>query len=166
MSSFLVYGSNAYRLRIEPRTFRSSKLSKPRCGSNSYPLSCYLHHISRKYLPTYYLCHQNVALTFQNFLTEVHWDQLKLYDGYDDQASLITRPLSGSLSTSLANRFQTTQQYLFVTFASDSSVTYGGFIATYTSKPTCYVILVYFSYISTMFMLSVDRNNGKYLFKK
>ena len=77
---------------------------------------------------------QIVELQIQRFSTEPVWDHVKLYDGFDDESSLITPPLSGALSTSMQNMFLTTQRYLFIQFTSDSSITNGGFNATYTSK--------------------------------
>ena len=77
---------------------------------------------------------QIVALQIQRFSTEPVWDHVKLYDGFDDESSLITPPLSGALSTSTQNMFLTTQRYLFIQFTSDSSITNGGFNATYTSE--------------------------------
>jgi CUB domain len=86
-------------------------------------------------------CCQNVEITIHNVTTESEWDQVMIYNGYDDQAKLLTPSLSGSLSTFMPEIIQTTQKYLYIKFTSDSSTTNEGFRATYTSKHTYYVIV-------------------------
>jgi CUB domain len=72
---------------------------------------------------------QVVVLTFVQFATEVNYDFVQLFDGYDNTSSVIAT-LTGSLYQTL---FYSTQQYMYIRFTSDGSVTSNGFNATYQS---------------------------------
>ena len=71
-----------------------------------------------------------MALTFLDFSTEECCDSVTLYDGYDDDSSPVIALLKGTISQT---QFYSTQQYMFIKFATDIGVTSSGFNATYQS---------------------------------
>jgi CUB domain len=70
-----------------------------------------------------------VALTFVQFSTESCCDSVSLYDGFDSTSFRIAS-LAGFLSQT---QYYSMQQYLFIRFTTDGSVTRSGFNATYQS---------------------------------
>jgi CUB domain len=71
-----------------------------------------------------------VALTFVQFDTETNYDFVQLFDGPDNTSTMIAT-LTGSLYYQAI--FYSTQQYMYIRFTSDASVTSNGFNATYQS---------------------------------
>jgi len=71
-----------------------------------------------------------VTISFDAFSTEDCCDFVYLYDGIDTTAPMMIA-LSGNVSPD--SLYTTTQHNMFITFSSDGSVTYNGFIAKYTT---------------------------------
>lgn len=77
---------------------------------------------------------QTITLNFDFLNTESCCDIIYLYDGDSIKASLIAS-VSGAPSTPPGG-FESTQQYMFVRFITDSTDTASGFSASYIStKP-------------------------------
>jgi len=72
---------------------------------------------------------QVISLVFSAINTERDSDYVNIYDGISASARLLDS-LSGT-RTSLI--YTSSQHYMFVTFTSDSSVTFSGFSAKYSS---------------------------------
>lgn len=70
-------------------------------------------------------------VTFTDFSTESCCDSVYIYDGYDTKAPLIAR-LFGSYTTPPGG-FNSTQQFIYIRFVSDDSITDRGFSVTYES---------------------------------
>jgi CUB domain len=71
-------------------------------------------------------------MTFIQFATESRYDNVLLYDGYDDITSSTVTTFTGE-TYQTPFLFYSTQQYVFIRFTSDGSVTRSGFNATYQS---------------------------------
>jgi CUB domain len=74
---------------------------------------------------------QVVTLNFYAFSTESCCDFVTLYDGYDSSATQLAA-ISGRPTFS-GSGYSTTQRYMYITFTSDSSSSWSGFSATYSS---------------------------------
>ena len=71
-----------------------------------------------------------VQLSFSAFNTQIAVDTVTIYDGSNSNAPIL-RTLSGNLSTPIS--VTSTGNSLFITFKSDSTITFSGWSANYTS---------------------------------
>jgi CUB domain len=76
------------------------------------------------------VCLQFIGLKFSRFSTENAYDFVNLYNGASTSSPLITR-LTGAIS--LAPAYVSNQRYMLITFTSDGSYEYYGFVANFTS---------------------------------
>ena len=76
------------------------------------------------------LCLQIIALSFGFFYTEACCDYVSIYDGNSLTSTQLVR-LYGNSSTSAV--YQSTQQYMYIRFTSDSSLSFQGFTANFYS---------------------------------
>ena len=73
---------------------------------------------------------QVVQITITSYATESLDDNIYIYDG-SSTSSLLLASLSGVSYT--GSTYRSSQAYMYVLFSSDSSITYGGFTATFQS---------------------------------